>query len=1201
MSDNEILNNLLLDLKNYDIYNFLERVSSLNLIPQNQNKCMIFDTIIDCILSKDLSFFTGTNIMGKAKFEKMVNECMKLSISYGIDPIEEPFIYREQFYGNKWIFSGITRYIGYNLQIFLDIIFANKNSFDEVFVFECRNMATLILEILDKTAEILGYNLSSLKHHETLNIVYPMSTEKSDMLINSITIDNNLIYELLRSDAESVFSVFGNKDRDFISDGNNFEFYYKPFLKINTQYSIILNHTILAPFLIHFFLKKAKEYNCFDELIQLYNDDCFKKCIINLSRLGHHKIKESEYGVNLINRLDYKELLLNVSNDGILFLRFFCDDGKDYNLENIFSETRIDTSEIEERLSYIADNITITLNKNRIYQLTVSNSFGRALFVGFQKKPYTKNIALSPFELYCLSVNESHRPNFIPRYIDSKLKLSPSFLPYPMDINYIAIYSDNNYSFYIDDDVDVRESNLFVEFGDSIDYLNKALTKLDKQLVSFPNSNYLKEVVLTDLKRNIYCSTSHKQFELLIKFKNINIWITTEEPTSIEMLNVIKTLLDVVSYWLSEVKDIIEQNVFNCSTIEIRNILNGNIADYYAVQDNVTSNNEEIIVKHENNVIILHWCPKDYLKFSEKTNLFEKELLFKVLNELFSYSTSNIVSTQLDYVFCNPLKKKVYALDYTNTPYLKPTNSELQLIPVECEDSLLYELGDYFTKVKQIQKGTNIPSEEKNKICNDAVGYLFKKLCDFSQNYKAEQLIYKLCNDLETTMFSMMVERGRYAYQLNCYPEKTNDLQEQFNQINKASLSQKFLLEYISAQPPKGDINLGEMDYEKMLSICSAIIDWANTSDYYRYKIIDSDMSILNSGRTGIDKTDIDKLATINGMAAIKRINDHSNPYIDTYHADILALQPPQELNIAYLEEFGFTFTDFINFIYAMLEIGDEIESNVKTITHDELPDKIKKYVKLDVKVIWQIIDSSSLSQRNDYLTPPSGFSKNDIWPWKFNRRLSVTRRPIVNYDNKFIWGNRQLYHCMLFTVDLINDAKLPVFNEKGKLKSLLGRIANSGGNHFNDAVADKLKKIDGLIIDSKVKKINGIKITDDKNQDIGDIDVLIIYPKKKKIIVAEVKDFSFTKSPYEMHQEYLRVFCDQKGELCYISKHKRRVAWIKNHIDDIIKHYNLSHEKWKIDDVLILNEQIISNEYYHINQKTILYADISKESINKI
>lgn len=1201
MNDNDILKSMLSELKNYDIYNFLGRVSSLNLIPQNQNKCVIFDTIIEYILSNDLYSFNGTNIMGKAKFEKIINECMKLSISCGIDPIEEPFIYRVQFYGNKWVFSGITRYIGYNLQIFLNIIFSIENDFDELFVFECRNMATLIFEILDTTANKLGYSMSSLRHHENKNIVFPMSIEKSNKLINSITIDNMLIFELLRSDAESVFSELENKEKNTISDGNNFEFYYKPFLKMNAKYSIILNPTILAPFLIYFFLRKSVQYNCFDELIKLYNDECFRNCVNNLSRLGHHKIKETAYGVNLINRHDYKELILTVSNDGILFLRFFCDDGKDYNFDNIFSETGIDTSEIEKRISYITDNITITPNKNRIYQLTISNSFGRALFVGFRNQPYSKSIALSPFELYCISINESDHPNFIPRYIDSKSKLLPNHLPYSMDINYIAIYSDNNYSFYVDDEVDVRQTNLFVGFEDAVDYLNKALTESDKQLVLCPNSDYLKEVVLTDPNRNIYCSTSHKQLELLNRFKNIDIWITTDKPTSVEMLYVLNTILDAVSYWLSEVKDIIEQNVFNCSTIEIKNILNGSITDYYAVQDDNTSNDEGLIIKHQNNVITLHWYPKDYLKFSEKTNLYEKEILFTILNELFSYSSSNIVSTQLDYAFCNPLKKKVHALNYTKSPYLKPTDSKLQLIPVECEDSLLYELGDYFIDEKQIPKGTSIPSGEKNIICNDAVGYLFKKLCEVLKNYKAEQLIFKLCNDLETTMFSMMVEKSRYAYQLNCYPEKSNDLQEHFNQINKASLSQKFLLEYVSAQPPEGDINLGGMDYEEMLSICSAIIDWANTSDYYKYEIIDSDMSILNSGRIGIDKTAIDKLATVSGTAAIKRINDCSNPYIDTYHADILALQPPQELNDAYLEEFGFAFTDFINFIYAMLEIGDEIESNVKTITHDELPDRIKKYVKLDVKVIWQIIESLSLSQRNDYLTPPSGFSKNDIWPWKFNRRLSVTRRPIVNYDNKFIWGNRQLYHCMLFTIDLINDAKLPVFNEKGKLKSLLGRIANSGGNHFNDAVADKLKKIDGLIIDSKVKKINGIKITDDKNQDIGDIDVLIIYPIKKKIIVAEVKDFSFTKSPYEMHQEYLRVFCDQKGELCYISKHKRRVAWIKNHIDDIIKHYNLSHGKWKIDDVLILNEQIISNEYYHINQKNILYADISKESINKI
>ena len=50
---------------------------------------------------------------------------------------------------------------------------------------------------------------------------------------------------------------------------------------------------------------------------------------------------------------------------------------------------------------------------------------------------------------------------------------------------------------------------------------------------------------------------------------------------------------------------------------------------------------------------------------------------------------------------------------------------------------------------------------------------------------------------------------------------------------------------------------------------------------------------------------------------------------------------------------------------------------------------------------------------------------------------------------------------------------------------------------------------------------------------------------------VVEVKNFGFSKTPYEMHQEYLRIFCDNGDKLCYISKHKRRVEWIKAHIDD--------------------------------------------------
>lgn len=105
----------------------------------------------------------------------------------------------------------------------------------------------------------------------------------------------------------------------------------------------------------------------------------------------------------------------------------------------------------------------------------------------------------------------------------------------------------------------------------------------------------------------------------------------------------------------------------------------------------------------------------------------------------------------------------------------------------------------------------------------------------------------------------------------------------------------------------------------------------------------------------------------------------------------------------------------------------------------------------------------------------------------------------------------------------------------------------------------------------------------------------------KKKIIVCEAKAFAFSKTPYEMHQEYLNVFCDKKDKLCYLSKHKRRVEWIKNHIDDVIEFYKLEKGKWKIDDIFITNEIIVSNEFYHKHQKIILYSDITPSVILRL
>ena len=53
-----IIESIVDELSHYDIFDFLVRLSALNLLPKNQNKCTVLDLIVDAILKRPVSFFS---------------------------------------------------------------------------------------------------------------------------------------------------------------------------------------------------------------------------------------------------------------------------------------------------------------------------------------------------------------------------------------------------------------------------------------------------------------------------------------------------------------------------------------------------------------------------------------------------------------------------------------------------------------------------------------------------------------------------------------------------------------------------------------------------------------------------------------------------------------------------------------------------------------------------------------------------------------------------------------------------------------------------------------------------------------------------------------------------------------------------------------------------------------------------------------
>lgn len=174
----------------------------------------------------------------------------------------------------------------------------------------------------------------------------------------------------------SIFSTFDSNKT--CTNDNDFRFFRKPFIKKpNNNEFIVLDPTILPVFLIYRIIEIADKYNIRNEVIDTYNNIVFRDCLSQLSELGHHKIRYDKSIVKTINCSNYKEEILSLSNDGILFIRFYCDDGRDYD-NKIVDAYKVDTVKQKNRLRELLTNFKIVKNE-RVYEIIVLSTFFRSV------------------------------------------------------------------------------------------------------------------------------------------------------------------------------------------------------------------------------------------------------------------------------------------------------------------------------------------------------------------------------------------------------------------------------------------------------------------------------------------------------------------------------------------------------------------------------------------------------------------------------------------------------------------------------------------------------------------------------------------------------------------------------------------------------------------------------------------------------
>ena len=109
-----------------------------------------------------------------------------------------------------------------------------------------------------------------------------------------------------------------------------------------------------------------------------------------------------------------------------------------------------------------------------------------------------KAIRLNPFELHCISIKERNVANFFFFFIRAKSQINTMMSDVFSELNSVCIYTSNNYTFYMSDDVSMDEMNIYIAPGDSVEYISEALKEENRILIDSYIDGEKAEVIYTD-------------------------------------------------------------------------------------------------------------------------------------------------------------------------------------------------------------------------------------------------------------------------------------------------------------------------------------------------------------------------------------------------------------------------------------------------------------------------------------------------------------------------------------------------------------------------------------------------------------------------------------------------------------------------------------------------------------------------------
>ncbi|KQO31347.1 hypothetical protein ASF10_22180 [Flavobacterium sp. Leaf82] len=1184
----------------YNSFDLLNSVAALSILPQNHGKNVRFEQMSLLIFQ---NFNTNSETVPYEILKEYVTE------NFGHHPYEEIpvnlFTDSITFHnGNNTIFPGITENGSFILSNLLTALFLwpNSNIADQVLE-NSFQVTKLLLNFSNRVAKLNGYERYEQGKAEDSAIFFP-ETEKLQALKDSLVLSSSDI-EVVLSDNEidkralDAFLINIESDNfDHTQEEN--PLLYKPLLRAGEKY-LIVSPTTISFALTHYIWSLSDYFRNISNVSRAYHDLLWNSLQQQFTRMKFTYIDVKEIPVS--TTLPERSGLYRFDDDKIAFIQYIFDDGSNYKVQpNFTNSLSIISPTIKEKI--IKEILTDSrYSSYQIFDLVLISPIGRGFAFSECAIDHAASLNIPLFEFNVLSnlkdcdaldlwkfalANYANRErfNFISFSVLDKFKL----------------YLDRDESFHSD----IPEFSFPLPIGFSQELYKQSILKTDNHAVR-QNTNGRKSFVLVEkaeVYSPIYLSPASLYTSLLqfyIEGYPQGIWVMPSrelDDLSRELRYMYWEFNGAFAYWLWQLCSSLSVHLKNLdpdSPITISYIFDDEasfetIDRNYKRQEGLSDKFKFTASSSKISITI----PRELLPYLYGSdNLGERvlvEILLKGFNLLLSNNgqpeiTSEEIASIIEKDVPLGMKKKIFILDTSDNLLLDPSN----LQPFRHIQK--YDIGLVLDQIVPRlasdcpPPGELVTKEEKNKLTNNIVQKaLLPLLREKLALYNSTILLQRLLGLNESLIRKREFLRIHTPTIIACYvsvEEHCENLMLDLGRNNRSAIAVRALIEHIAAEPYNGTNIVSVAAIDEIMGIMDQIVDWGSIGDQIHYELFDIRMGVLETGRIASDKNRLKEIYDPYNQA---KISENVHDAIETF-ADVFpqlkeesGRSIPENLNRAFLEDFGVSTERILVFMGALAEIAFQQSTPYGSFKLTRLRSEVNKYVtdEFDTKEFDSAVSYLALTKRGKLEKLPKGYDFIDIMPWRFNRMLSLLRKPLVIVEDGTekiaYWGPRAILDSRSYLMDQCTSDRLRVF-EDSKIKSALGKFAQERGDALVKRVVNAIDMKDHLY---RTDVYIGPK-HDLKNETlIGDIDVMIIDQTKKVLYSLECKSMSPSRNIKEMIEEVDKLF-GSDNTMGWIGKHMRRHEWLEKNKDIVTSKYGIDISSYSIKSIIVTQENMLT------------------------